>query len=134
VQIKYRNIVVHHSASRRSVTTEDIREWHLAKGWSDIGYHFVIEEGGSINRGRDIKIRGAHSAGIGNRFGIGICVTGDNTVEDHEWTPIQKAGLIRLIYQIDAVIPGLEVIGHRDLPDRNTLCPGLDVREIVYGK
>lgn len=33
--VKY--LVVHHAASSDTTTIEDIRRWHKAKGWTDIG-------------------------------------------------------------------------------------------------
>ena len=46
----WQKIVIHHSASPVTVrqggqvvtvNAAMIREWHLTKGWSDIGYHFI---------------------------------------------------------------------------------------------
>jgi len=46
-------IVVHHSASN-SITTKkaDIERWHRQRGFSQIGYHKVIEGSGSVINGR----------------------------------------------------------------------------------
>ena len=35
-------IYIHHSASPKSTTVEQINQWHLDRGWAGIGYHFVI--------------------------------------------------------------------------------------------
>ena len=37
--------IIHCSATPegRDVDIEDIRQWHLARGWRDVGYHFVIK-------------------------------------------------------------------------------------------
>ena len=55
-------VIIHCSATPelRDVKMETIRQWHLDKGWSDIGYHIVIELDGSINCGRNINKIGAH--------------------------------------------------------------------------
>ena len=70
-------IIIHCSATPegRDVNTETIRQWHTAKGWSDIGYHYVIELDGSVNMGRDIDRIGAHTKGH-NTGSIGICYVG----------------------------------------------------------
>jgi len=41
-QIK--EIHIHCSATRegQAITADTIRRWHLDRGWSDIGYHYII--------------------------------------------------------------------------------------------
>lgn len=50
-------VFVHCSASdvpeHDSVKT--IEEWHLARGFTDIGYHFFIHKNGNVSPGRDIE-------------------------------------------------------------------------------
>ena len=37
-------VILHSTATPegRDVTVDVIRKWHVDKGWTDIGYHFVI--------------------------------------------------------------------------------------------
>ena len=51
-------IIVHCAATPEGsdFTTADIKRWHLQRGFSDIGYHYVIYRDGSIHEGRDINI------------------------------------------------------------------------------
>jgi N-acetylmuramoyl-L-alanine amidase len=53
-------IAIHCSATRPSqdVGAADIRKWHKAQGWADIGYHFVIRRDGKIEKGRALDCRG----------------------------------------------------------------------------
>ena len=69
-----KEIIIHCSATRegQQIPVDTIRDWHLAKGWNDIGYHFYIDLDGTINKGRDIDKIGAHCKGH-NRNSIGIC-------------------------------------------------------------
>ena len=55
-------IIVHCSATREGENFEvaEIRKWHLARGFNDIGYHFYIDLYGEIHKGRDISKIGAH--------------------------------------------------------------------------
>lgn len=46
------------------------------RGWSDIGYNFVIGQDGSVYEGRGWDNTGAHAPGYNNRS-IGICIIGD---------------------------------------------------------
>ena len=54
--------------------TESIRTYHTTvKGWSDIGYHYVIERDGTCSTGRDESLVGAHCKHFHNsNFSIGI--------------------------------------------------------------
>lgn len=122
-------IVIHHSASSRDRTTKEaIRQWHLDRGWDDIGYHYVITGDGFTNYGRPIERPGAHAIGY-NDISIGICLTGNNTRETDKWNDKQKAAAIKLVKALLLVLPdrSISVCGHRDLPGVNTLCPADDL-------
>lgn len=41
---KWTNVVIHHSASDFG-NARVIRDWHIERGWRDIGYHAVIQNG-----------------------------------------------------------------------------------------
>lgn len=70
-------ITTHCSATQNdySITPERIKQWHLNRGWSDIGYHFIITTDGVLHVGRPITKQGAHVAGH-NKDNIGICLVG----------------------------------------------------------
>jgi len=115
-------VIVHHSASGSAVTTvEKIDRWHKDRGWSGIGYHYVIYPDGSVNKGRHINKTGAHCRGH-NTGSIGICVAGNFEIEPV--TDTQKAGLFDLIEELleKYQLSWFDVYGHRELG--NSLCPG----------
>ena len=124
-------IVIHHSASPLSTTREDIAAWHRAKGWRDIGYHFVIESDGRVVPGRPLEEVGAHARGH-NASSIGICAVGDNTKLDQRWTVAQVAALCSLVDTMSTQFPGALVRGHRDVMNPGyTECPGLTAAELA---
>lgn len=88
-----RRIVVHHSASA-DVSADQIHQWHLNKGWSGIGYHYVIRKSGDIEPGRPVDTVGAHTIGY-NGDSIGICLTGN--FQQHSPSPEQITSLVKLI-------------------------------------
>lgn len=100
----------------------------MAKGWSDIGYHFVIEATGKLVRGRPLGNIGAHCKGF-NIDSVGICVTGNNTKEAETWGLSQLAVLYSLIDAFQLVFPEIKIFGHRDL--RPTECPGVDIKKVL---
>ena len=108
----------------------DIKRWHLARGFNDIGYHYVIDLDGTIEPGRPIETDGAHTQGK-NATSIGICYIGGADQETREpkdtRTEEQKASLVLLLKFLRAKYPGAEIYGHRDFA--NKACPSFDARE-----
>ncbi|KAA2237254.1 N-acetylmuramoyl-L-alanine amidase [Salinarimonas soli] len=116
-------IVLHCSATRagQAVTAAQIRDWHLARGFSDIGYHRVIRRDGTVEAGRPLDAVGAHVAGH-NARSVGVCLVGgldDRTGAPADtFTPAQWTALRALVGELVARYPGARVLGHRDLsPD-----------------
>ena len=124
-------IVVHCSATRCDSPTslEAITEWHQARGFATIGYHYYITRDGEVHRGRPLHQVGAHAAGY-NRHSIGICYEGgllpDGTPADTR-TEAQKDSLQRLLDRLKKDYPDAHVKGHRDLPGVCKECPCYDV-------
>jgi N-acetyl-anhydromuramyl-L-alanine amidase AmpD len=118
-------IVLHCSATRASqpVTAAHIRDWHRARGWSDIGYHRVIRRDGTVEAGRALDAVGSHVAGF-NARSVGICLVGgldDRTGAPADtFTPAQWTALRALVTDLVRRYPDARVTGHRDLsPDRD---------------
>jgi N-acetylmuramoyl-L-alanine amidase len=119
------HIVVHCSATRAAldVRAADIDRWHKARGWSRIGYHYVITRGGDLEAGRAEHEVGAHVQGH-NRRSIGICLAGgiadDGKRAESNFTPAQWARLRALLVELRGRYPQAVICGHRDLsPDRD---------------
>lgn len=126
-----RRIIVHHSASGLSTTLEDIKRWHLERGFEDVGYHYVIESNGLIRYGRRLPLMGAHTKGS-NWDSIGVCLVGDMTREDRRWTWEQWESLYQLVGSLKLLAPHVEIIGHREAQGAATECPAVDVYEWLY--
>ena len=125
-------IAIHCSATRPAmdVGVKEIRQWHKAQGWSDIGYHFVIRRDGKLERGRPVDAIGAHVAGF-NATSVGVCMVGgvnqkDFTKAENNFTPAQWANLKTLLADLAKKYPGAKVRGHRDFPKVNKACPSFD--------
>ena len=54
---------------------DEIRRWHKKRGWTDIGYHYLIDKHGNVMRGRDISRMPASAKGHNPRT-IAIMVHG----------------------------------------------------------
>ena len=131
-------IIVHCAATPegKDFTVEDIRRWHKAQGWSDIGYHYVIYRNGHIEPGRDVDLIGAHCVKGGhNTYSIGICYIGGmdaaNKRAKDTRTLAQKAALLGLLTDLRQLYPEAKIYGHRDF-DSGKDCPSFDARR-EYG-
>ena len=87
---KINKIIVHCSASDRPEHDNPhvIREWHLSRGWSDSGYHYIITKNGSLSVSRPISIKGAHCYGQ-NSHSIGICCTGKESFSEFQFQTLK---------------------------------------------
>lgn len=117
-------IILHASATRPdwmagqslAAKVEEIRRWHKANDWRDIGYHYIIDRDGKWAAGRPENVVGAHVKGR-NTGTIGICLLGgfggsaDDTFDDH-FTPQQRATAWKLIRAIAGRTDIRRVSGH----------------------
>lgn len=130
-------IILHCSATPegKDYTVAQIRQWHLARKFFDVGYHYVIYRDGSVHRGRPENQVGAHTTGY-NSYSIGICyiggcaatknANGDYPPKDTR-TPAQRAALVRLVAEMRKKYPGATVHGHNEFA--NKACPSFNVQK-----
>lgn len=124
-------IIVHCSATQegKDYTAADIRRWHLARGFSDIGYHYVIYRDGTIQPGRNVNLIGAHCTGY-NAHSIGVCYIGgldkSNKPKDTR-TDAQKASLLKLLKQLKKMYPKATIHGHNEYA--NKACPCFNAKK-----
>lgn len=125
-------IIVHCSATPegKDFTVGQIRQWHLQRGFRDIGYHYVIYRDGSIHAGRSVAEQGAHCTGH-NRNSIGICYIGgvatDGKTPKDTRTQKQKEALKKLLTSLHARYPQASLHGHREFAKK--ACPSFDVHK-----
>lgn len=138
---RQRDHLILHCSALDYGTTEGMRDYHREdRGWSDIGYHFVLHNGypdrdgpfdpddlGEIYVGRHIDRIGAHAKGY-NRRALGVCMVGLTFF--HEQLQASAARLFHhLRYLYDPVIPIARCKGHRELPGVRKACPVIDMDE-----
>ena len=139
---KITRIVVHSTATPegKDYTVSDIRKMHKARGYSDIGYHYVIYRDGTLHEGRNVNISGAHARGF-NATSIGIVYVGGTSATEKDKngnlkakdtrTAEQKATLLRLLKDLRKMYPQAQIVGHRDL--NATACPSFDAKTEYKG-
>ena len=122
-------IIVHCSATAegKDFTIDDIKKWHKDRGFSDIGYHYVVYRDGSVHNGRDVSISGAHCTNH-NSHSIGVCYIGgcskDGKTPKDTRTTEQIQALKNLLTELKKLYPKASIHGHRDYA--NKACPSFD--------
>jgi N-acetylmuramoyl-L-alanine amidase len=125
-------IAIHCSATqpKQDIGAETIREWHLANGWRDIGYNYVIRRNGALEYGREESEAGAHVEWY-NSVALGICLVGGIDASgkpENNFTQEQFAALKALLIYLKQKYPTAKIQGHRDFPRVAKACPSFDVK------
>ncbi|MFI6793692.1 N-acetylmuramoyl-L-alanine amidase [Nonomuraea sp. NPDC050383] len=110
---------VHHTDGPRDQSIKSIQDFHMGpqRGWSDVGYNFLVRDDGTIYEGRGWLVVGAHCPDH-NRTGISAAYIGDNNPTD------AARRSIRWLYDEACRRAGrkLRKLGHGDCYP--TECPG----------
>lgn len=122
-------IIIHCTATPegRECTVDEIRRWHRQRGFSDIGYHYIVHLNGDLDFGRNVDISGAHCLNH-NAHSIGVVYVGgvakDGRTPKDTRTQEQKATLASLLLDLRKLYPHATIHGHRDFA--NKACPSFD--------
>lgn len=122
-------IIVHCTATPegKDYTIKDITSWHKHRGFSTIGYHYVVYRDGSVHNGRDVNVAGAHCTGH-NAHSIGVCYVGglakDGKTPKDTRTNVQKASLEILLRKLRTLYPTAKIYGHNTFSAK--ACPCFD--------
>lgn len=128
-------IIIHCSATPPSmdIGAEEIRKWHLERGFSDIGYHYVIKRNGELEVGRPLDKPGAHCKGH-NARSIGVCLVGGaekqggKLISACNFTELQWSALDLLVSSLLEKYPSIQSVrGHNEFAAKD--CPCFDVQE-----
>lgn len=120
-------LVVHCSDTTPSMDwgAREIDQLHTDRGWSGIGYHYVIRRNGRLELGRQPWRKGAHVRGH-NDGTLAVCLIGGNSGTTPRHVPNYTDEQLTTLRQcIDAL--DLRVVGHRDVPGVAKACPCFDV-------
>jgi len=132
---KIDEIIIHCTATpeRRDVTMAELRRWHKARGFSDVGYHYVIARNGEVMAGRKEETIGAHCEGH-NAHSIGVCYVGGcnkNGKPKDTRTEAQNASLVALLSKLLSYysLTVNDIHGHNEYAAK--ACPSFNVQEYL---
>lgn len=124
-------IIVHCTATPdgRPVTIREITQWHKNRGFSTIGYHYVVMLDGTVCNGRNVDTVGAHCTNH-NSHSIGVCYVGGldkvTKLPKDTRTPAQKYALVTLLKKLKALYPKAKIYGHCNFAAK--ACPCFDAK------
>jgi hypothetical protein len=139
-------IVAHHTATSSRLSVDDVRQIHLVRGYSDIGYHFLLNESGKFFVGRPVLFRGAHTVaekapyeGLDlNYEGIGLALIGDFQNQDPSEKMINETAYnVKRLYHKYLEPNGVPFDCHHILPHwaaSYTACPGKNTMRMIWEK
>ena len=125
-------IIVHCTATPegKDFKAKDIDRWHKERGWKKIGYHYVIDLDGKIEKGRGENEVGAHCSGR-NAHSIGVVYVGglakDGKTPKDTRTEAQKEALWKILISLIIKYPNATIHGHNEFSSK--ACPCFNVKE-----
>jgi N-acetylmuramoyl-L-alanine amidase len=124
-------IILHCTATiaGQELNVSQIDNIHRRRGWSEIGYHYVIYANGEIATGRDIRKKGAHVKGH-NFDSVGIAYVGGlnkDLVPTDTMTMEQDVSFLHLVNSLRVVLGDLSVHGHNEFSSK--ACPSFRVQD-----
>lgn len=127
-------IILHCTATPegRDYTVGQVRAWHKERGFSDVGYHWIVYRDGSVHPGRPESVAGAHCTGQ-NTCSVGVCYVGGEEPDGSHRpkdtrTPAQKKALRELVAELQKRYPGATVHGHYEFA--NKACPSFKICDL----
>lgn len=121
-------VFIHCTASDNPAhdNVETITAWHKARGFSTIGYHFLIHKDGRVSPGRSLELTPAAQSGH-NTGTIAISLHG---LDRAKFTGAQFSALRDLCVEIYDAYNG-EVTYHGHCEVANKACPVFDYRSVL---
>ena len=132
-------IIIHCAGTPVGVpfTHKDVYKWHVKEnGWSNVGYHFVIELDGKITPYRRLHEVGAHCADNSmNDESIGICLMGGykGKNKSKKWdrcTPEQEESLIKIKMSLELILGKKLPVNPHSLYNKGKSCPNFDINKL----
>ena len=129
--MKVQEIILHCTATKEGVEVfaKDVDKWHKNKGWQMIGYHYLVDLDGKVEKGRPDNMNGAHTVNH-NSKALGVCYVGGldkNSKSKDTRTPEQRFALFKLVMELleKYNLKIEDVHGHYEFA--NKACPCFDI-------
>lgn len=125
------DISIHHSATTSGsalsyAISHNKKITKKGNKWGGIGYHFVIDRDGTINKTNPLTANSYHN-GYNNSVAVGICVTGNFEIQS--LTPDQEVSIFKLVEKLNKDLKNVSYLdSHGDYPNASTKCAGSSLK------
>lgn len=112
------------------VSLDAIRENHIARGYGDIGYHFVIQPDGLLESGRAVTQVGAHVARH-NSGNIGIALAGARFFTFYQFRTLRRQ--IENLCNLHSIKPW-DICMHYEFDtaqEQGKTCPNIELKKFL---
>jgi len=123
-------IFLHCTATPQSTTVESILNyWSKVKGWNRVGYHYLIEPDGNVNKLEELEeivwgVKGFNSRSVHISY-IGGVDEVNKPLDNRTTKQIEKQ--IELLKELCGRYPKAQILGHNEV-NNNKACPSFDVQ------
>lgn len=131
-------ITVHHDGMNAFTSTgqsaaagriEAIRNSHVnARGWADIGYHYIVDPAGRVWEGRPVNLQGAHVAD-NNEHNLGVMMLGNYDLQSPTSPAVRALDDFVTSMMRKYRVPVSRIYTHQEL--RPTACPGRSLQRVM---
>lgn len=100
---------------------ELVRTSHRSRGFSDIGYHFVVDRAGRVFQGRELRYQGAHVRN-NNENNLGIMCLGNFAIQQPTDAQLTSLRAVVALYRRKLNVSPGRIFTHQEITA--TACPG----------
>lgn len=123
--VQVRGLVLHESGDAAQ-SPQDIAALHVNDArhqWPGIGFHFVVAANGAIYQTNRLETISYHVA-ENNATTAGICLAGSFSAAPPPAAQLAAAAALLAWLTQELRLPLESIVGHCELPDQETTCPG----------
>ncbi len=128
-----KRVTIHCSYTKNgeSVPLSVIDSWHKKKRYRKIGYHYLIQPDGTVERGRALNEKGAHVRGD-NDDNVGVCLIGNDKFTREQFISLRSLlETLRITYGI----PYWALYCHNQFKSaqkKRKTCPNISINKLLY--
>ena len=127
-------IIIHHTATDKPVTLQQIEDFHRAQSWGKgcgFAYHYYVTDSAIYQLHAETAKTNHADNGWFNRRSISICLAGNFEERKPTFKEIKNLIYTVVLLQIRYTIPPRRIYSHGDVSIDNTACCGKELKKLL---